>query len=150
MQAFIQELDAQFGTDQAMGVYFDVEGMKVSAADFDARADEFQDKEYFSCLPDGSSATCCTNYAVQVRNAYPGRVQIVGFHNENNPTSRVAIEGIHPGGHDFAILDDRYLIDPWIKLVAADTDQIIYDLQDPDDAAKVAINYGPASCWEPV
>lgn len=96
---------------------------------------------------DGSSAITCTNYAIHIFKDMPDRTKIYGFANKDNPDSRVAKEEIHPGGHDFALVDDRYLIDPWIKLVASDGKQICFDLTDPIDAAKVRVDYGPRECW---
>lgn len=148
----LAELEQRFGADDAMGVYFEMDatGERLTMAQCDEMykrlgADMPGGQSLF---PDGTSAVQCTNYAVQVFRAYPGRVRIVGFANEDNPTSKVAREEIHPGGHDFAVLDARYLVDPWIRLVACEAQQIIYDMEDPTDAAVVLDTYGPQACWE--
>lgn len=146
-------LSEMFGTDEAMGVVFHVDGhdepLSPEALDKMCAGLEKADMpEYRSCFRDGHDAICCTNYAIQVAKAFPGRTQIVGFANENNRTSRVAREEIHPGGHDFAIVDGRYIVDPWIKLVAAEGEQIVFDLGDPKDAAVALDIYGPRECWE--
>lgn len=145
-----QELEAKFGTDKAMGVYMELDsGETMSLEDYDALAEQVGRNKApgaQSLFPDGSSAICCTNHAVQVFRAYPGRVQIFGFANENNPTSRVAREEIHPGGHDFAVLDGRYVVDPWIRHVAGESEQFVFDMHDAD-AALVLDIYGPRACW---
>lgn len=146
-------LSEMFGSDEAMGVVFDVDGYdepispeRLNELFADLPKEEMP--EWRSVFRDGLDAICCTNYAIQVAKALPGRTQIVGFANENNPTSRVAREEIHPGGHDFAIVDGRYLVDPWIKLVAAEGGQVVFDLDDPIDAAVALDIYGPRECWE--
>ena len=104
-------------------------------------------------MPDDSSATCCTNYANHVRStlgAIGYEVNVVGFANEDNPSSRCAKEEFHPGGHDFAIVSQRYLVDPWVRLVACVEDQIVYDLFDDGQAAKALEIYGPRHCWLPL
>lgn len=146
-------LSEMFGTDEAMGVVFDVDGHDepISPERLNELFGGLRNEEMPECrsvFRDGLDAICCTNYAIQVAKALPGRTQIVGFANENNPTSRVAREEIHPGGHDFAIVDGRYLVDPWIKLVAAEDDQVVFDLDDPIDAAVALDIYGPRECWE--
>ncbi len=138
-------LDILFGSDEALGVLFigDEDG-RIYGPDDPVP----EDAAVHSVLPDGASATCCTNYAIRVvRDLYPAPAQVVGFSNTENPQSRVAREKIHPGGHDFAVLAGRYLVDPWIRLVALAADQIVYDLVDPADAARVRDLYGPVECW---
>jgi hypothetical protein len=144
-------VEHHFGSDDAIGVWFcgEEDGARYSAKEAD---------ELFECLgtdcppmmsmmPDGSSATVCTNYAIHVGKKLPDRTQIFGFSNIDNPSSRVAREEIHPGGHDFALVDCRYLVDPWIRLVACESDQIIFDLDNDHDAAIVQDVYGPRECW---
>lgn len=100
-----------------------------------------------SLLPHGGSAICCTDYAVHIFLKLPGRVQIVGFANEDNPTSRCAREEFHCGGHDFALVDDRFIVDPWPRLVPMVMEQAVFDLNDPVDAELVLDVYGPRECW---
>lgn len=145
------ELADQFGTDEVLGVAFSgMDGTIYSLSQFDSMMqelgrDNLPDLE--SIFPDGSSAVVCTNYAIQIARALPGRVEIFGFANEDNPTSRVAREEIHPGGHDFAVVDGRYLVDPWIKLVAGVNEKIVFDFDNPDDLLEVQDFYGLKSCW---
>lgn len=138
--AAAQKLDTLFGSDEALGVRF-----------VDHHFNEIpmtEDADGQSVFPDGSSATICTDYAEQVRQKLEGHeVQIVGFANEDNPNSAVVREEWHPGGHDFAIVDHRWLIDPWARLVGGFRDQIVYDLQDAEDAQKVAEIYGNPLNW---
>ncbi|MFA7655737.1 Eco57I restriction-modification methylase domain-containing protein [Acidithiobacillus thiooxidans] len=133
-------LDAMFGSDAALGVRFvDHQGNEIPMT---------KDADGQSVFPDDSSAISCTNYAEQVKKHLPDHaVQIVGFAIEENPDCAVVREGWHPGGHDFAIVDHRWLVDPWARLVSGMRDQIIYDLLDSEDAQKVANTYGDPLEW---
>jgi hypothetical protein len=143
-------MEQLFGSDEALGVWFlsdndDVLSLADYAALHQAMGDAMPGGQ--SLFPDGSSAVCCTEYAVQIYRKLTGRVQIFGFANEDNPTSRVAREQIHPGGHDFAVVDGQFLVDPWIRLVVNQSEQIVFDLAGARDAPIVADWYGPATCW---
>lgn len=154
----IDKIESLFGSDEAIGVMIEVNhGQEVlSIKEYEEKYGHLgkgNGPDTASLMPDGTSAVCCTNYAHHVRNVLGDmgcEVAVVGFANEDNPTSRCAIVEYHPGGHDFAIVDDRYLIDPWVRLVAAVEDQIFYDLNDPADAAKAQDIYGPRECWLPL
>lgn len=150
----LHELEEAFGSDRAIGLYYEVEGRRMTYDAFQAWAAGQEDVRFMdnwqSYMPDGSSSVVCTNYALLVAERFPGRTKVVGFYNDDNPTSRVAIEGIHSEGHDFAIVDDRYLVDPWLKLVVAETERVAFDLQDADDVVLVRSLYGPSSCWSPL
>lgn len=157
----LELVERLFGSDEVIGVRFRLSQASgdeevISSTEFDARfghLDHTAMPDTESLMPDGSSAVCCTNYAHYVRAtlwALGHQVQVVGFANEDNPTSRCAIEEFHPGGHDFAIVDSRYLVDPWVRLVAGVEDQIFYDLNDSDDAKKAHEIYGPRSLWLPL
>lgn len=155
MTAFHEEMERRFGTDKALGVvaaFWDGTGksdpITVPIDDVDTLPQHIRDT--FDCqseFPDGTSAICCTNYAAQIFKAMPGRVRIFGFANEDNPTSRVAREELHPGGHDFAVVDDRYIVDPWIRLVLGEEGPIVFDMTDEVEGAIALDTYGPRSCW---
>ncbi|MBU2768766.1 hypothetical protein HAP94_22030, partial [Acidithiobacillus ferrivorans] len=132
-------LETMFGSDEALGVCFvDHQGNEIPAT---------EDADGQSVFPDDTSAITCTNYALQIRKALPDHVvQIVGFENEHNPDCAVVREDWHQDGHDFAIVDHRWLVDPWARLVAGTRDHIVYDLQ--VDARLVAETYGDPLKWE--
>ena len=137
-------LEDRFGSDAQFGVrYTDEEtGQEILAEDLPSFEGDMS-----STFPDGG-ITNCTNYARNVQKALPaGAVRVVGFSNEANPNSDVVREGWHPGGHDFAIVDNRYLVDPWAKLLAGVRDRVVYDLQDDQDARIVAQTYGDQTIW---
>lgn len=148
---FTEELEIRFGSDEALGVCFITDdGVELSLDEFNQMYAELGDDMpgCQSFFPDGTSAICCTDYARQISMGLPGRVQIFGFANEDNPTSRVARDKLHPGGHDFAVVDDRYVVDPWIRLVLCEKGPIVFDMQDELEAAQVLDTYGPRTCWK--
>ncbi|CAB3754099.1 hypothetical protein LMG29542_02248 [Paraburkholderia humisilvae] len=149
-QKTLEYIEEHFGTDEALGVFFRGErGERYSLEESESMFARLGDKcpDMYSVFPDETSAITCTNYAVQVARKLKGRTRIFGFANTDNPASRVAREEIHPGGHDFAVVDDRYLVDPWIRLVACASQQMCFDLQDSKDAALALDIYGSRACW---
>lgn len=151
VQAFKAEMDTRFGNDEALGVYFEFDdgSQTITLSEFHAiNAVLGMDMPgTISFLPHGGSGLCCTDYAVHIYMALQGRVQIFGFANEDNPKSRVAREEIHVSGHDFAVVDGRFLVDPWPRLVPMVFEEMVFDLQDPADAKFVLDVYGPRECW---
>jgi len=154
----ISDAERLFGTDEAIGVSICMDDTSevISIAEYDLRYHHLPRNLQpggESLLPHGGSGVCCTEYAKHIRLSLKPdghKVDVVGFANEDNPTSLCAIDEYHPGGHDFAIVDGRYLIDPWVRLVAGLEQQIFYDLEDEKDLAKALSVYGPRDCWKPL
>lgn len=146
---FVNTMERMFGSDAALGVYFELEdgSMRFTLEEHEAMANELGDDMpgTISFLRTGGSAVCCTDFAGQIFMELPGRVKIYGFANEENPTSQVVRQEMHPSGHDFAVVDNRYIVDPWPRLVHGAFDQLVFDMQ--DDAAQVLEVYGPFECW---
>ncbi len=92
------------------------------------------------CTGIGPVSTC-TYSAVYLAARLGG--DVYGYSIEDNPE---AIVGASEFGHDFALIDDRWLVDFW----AWDTYQYqdLYDLEDPHDRAKARKMYGDRENWE--
>lgn len=88
----------------------------------------------------GYSAVVCTGFARAIRDKL-GRSHVVvkGFHAWANPC-RISREY---GGHDFAIVDNRYIVDPWLTDVCGE-ECGVFDLI--NDAILVGRTYGTK--WE--
>jgi hypothetical protein len=146
---FVKTMERMFGSDEALGVYFEVEegGPPISVAEQALMYEKLGDNMpgLISYLPNGGSAVCCTDYADLIFTKLPGRVRIHGFSVEENPTSRVAREEMHPGGHDFAVVDGRYIVDPWPRLVHGGFEQMVFDMETEQEL--VDDIYGPCDCW---
>lgn len=93
----------------------------------------------------GHSPVSCTGYACEIQEKLgKERVTVMGFDGESNPGS--AISEI-ADGHDFAVVDGRYIVDPWVTDVE-DIGKGAYDMTDPADAAEIRRLYGDPKTWE--
>lgn len=87
----------------------------------------------------------CETVAEVVHRLEPQTI-IVGFSDDNNPGT-AHFEGDGDDGHVFAIVEDRFIVDPWMY----ETEQrSVYDLQDPADAAEISRLYGDRSTWQSI
>ena len=122
----VAELELRYGSDEALGVAWNEEVQR-------------------SLLPDGEPAVICgfcAAYIVRLEGA--GRV--MGFYDGVNPAAHAAG---HPGGaHDFALIGDRYIVDPWVKETGCTSKRSVFDLQDPRDAEEIRYLYGDRGTWE--
>lgn len=92
----------------------------------------------------GFGGTQCTGYACSILEKLgPGRVKVYGFDSEQNPGSSIAQDA---GGHDFAVVDGRFIVDPWLPEFGPGKETGVYDLE--RDQKKVAALYGDRSKWE--
>lgn len=96
-------------------------------------------------FPDGTAWAFCTNWAHYVRRIEGDRAEIYGFFGEDNPTAGVNDTA---DGHDFALVDGRYLVDGWVRHVECLADRTVFDLEDETDRAFVEKFYGDRSKWE--
>lgn len=82
----------------------------------------------------------CTDTAIYLADKLGGVVY--GYTTEDNPEAQV---GADEGGHDFAMVDDRWLVDFWAK----DTYQLpdLYDITKAADKRLVRKRYGDVLKW---
>jgi hypothetical protein len=126
-----QQLE-DLATDEAMGVKFPEDAP--------------------SHFPDGSDAVNCTNCAHRIIQLNGGQGDVYGWGEGTNPTSVVAGPAhgarLDTGqGHDFAVLDNRYLVDAWGKNVEGSAPRAVFDLEDAADRAEVRRLFGDPSTW---
>ena len=100
-----------------------------------------------STFADGSHVAICTSWAIQARRILGDRVRIFGFFCEENPAARRMAR--IADGHDFALLDDRWILDGWLAHVEAEIETPVLDLEDPGHAVIIAAWYGDRRCWHP-
>lgn len=94
---------------------------------------------------DGTRWSTCTNWAAYVIRALGRRAAMFGFDDEMNPGSSIADDY---GGHDFAVVDGRYIVDGWVTNVAGMSERCVFDLQNPEHADEILKLYGDRSNWE--
>jgi hypothetical protein len=85
----------------------------------------------------------CTACARIVTDRFGGDVK--GYYHSDNPTARV---GEVEYGHDFAVTEDRFLVDPWLFHYYAETP--VLDLTEPAGQAEAIARYGPEANWKPL
>ena len=101
--------------------------------------------EECAVFPDGSAMGNCTNCARRVVELL-GRGEVWGFSADSNPKAE-SVDGC--SGHDFAVVDDRYIVDVWISLYTGRVKQIVFDLDANADQPEINRLYGDRSTWEP-
>lgn len=84
---------------------------------------------------------CCGDAAYESREAL-GRGVIFGYSPQENPT---AILGHDEGGHDFLLVNGRFILDFWAATYYDYKPQ--YDLE--TDAKEILQLYGPRENWKP-
>lgn len=117
---------------------------------------EFIDRDdaFWGITPDEHSGSTfenglglfCTGFALTIQEKLGDRVKVWGFYSADNPGTvwdRLA------DGHDFAVIDNRFIVDPFaVEFEAEGTG--IYDLEDPEDRTEVLRIYGDQANWEVV
>lgn len=98
-----------------------------------------------SLFPDGSRAAVCSNWARYIRRVLGDRARIYGYFADDNPGTVI---GDIAGGHDFVIVDERYLVDPWACLVEYIEGAGVLDLLDTNDKVRIQELYGDTSLWQ--
>jgi hypothetical protein len=82
----------------------------------------------------------CTHSSVYLADRLGGAVY--GYLIEDNPEAKIGGAEV---GHDFTVVDDRWLVDFWAK----DSYQLpdLYDMTDPDERRQVRERYGDPGKW---
>lgn len=86
----------------------------------------------------------CTLTAAWLAEAGGGAV--MGYWATDNPAAEI---GAIEGGHDFALLAGRFIVDWWATEYAATSlpHPGVLDLDDPADTERVSRFYGPRGAW---
>ena len=99
-------------------------------------------------FPDGSSSVVCTSFAYQVKALYPNNAKVVGFNCTDNPVDHHEVKACD--GHDFAVVDGRYIVDFWLRDVVGDAGPCVFDMTDGASADAIKHRYGDRSKWQAV
>lgn len=113
---------------------------RVEAAWKEHEKDPDHGNHPFICPGVGVVGTC-TDSAVHLAELLGG--DVLGYSIDENPTAEL---GVNEFGHDFAVVDGRWLVDFWAK----DTYQLpdLYDMNDPVEATEVRRLYGDPGKWD--
>ena len=119
------ELEQMFGCDEALGIYQDEDGQNL--------------------LPNGNAMFICTYVAEYIVEKIGGRV--MGFVSAENPKSIISRSY---DGHDFALLSNRYIVDPWVKLFENYASKCVFDLKSDADQHLIKKIYGDKEKWKEI
>lgn len=145
MTSLKEALDNQFGSEESLGIYYAdaLSGLPKS------EHEEYNSLPYdeIAYLPNGEQMGICTNNAHYVAQmlSKDHTVRVFGFLSEDNPVENQEIMDV--GGHDFAIVNDRYIVDIWLSVYAGESNQAIFDLKDPKDRKLAQQYYGNPEKW---
>jgi hypothetical protein len=101
---------------------------------------------------DGTSFIC-SFVASAVKMLEGDDVKIYGFSVDKNPDSEYFSDEEGDEGHHFAVMNDRYIIDPWIYNNYQDYEskikfnRSVFDLQNKDDKKIIKYLYGNKNNW---
>lgn len=91
----------------------------------------------------GGACGRCTDAAVKVVHAWGGRV--VGYFSSNTTSALVGHGNCE--GHDFALIEGRFVVDYLAFRVARMIDRPVFDLSDVHEQSLVRMDYGGAGNW---
>jgi hypothetical protein len=95
-------------------------------------------------FPDGTWRFMCSNWARYTRRLEGKTARIYGFQGEENPLSLIAVQC---GGHDFAVVAGRFIVDGWAICVSGYSRSAVFDLLDPMDKKAIRELYGDPAYW---
>jgi hypothetical protein len=104
----------------------------------------------------GYTGTQCTGFAAQIFYYLPLCTKIYSISEKVNPSVKIHILS---DGHDFAIVYDRYIVDPWLSEVGVGNitthtgknlhiTQTVFDMCDSIDRTKIHDIYGDFINWK--
>lgn len=139
-----KELEERYSSEEKIGVFYaDYETLTPKN---EIPENELEKADIYAFLPNSEEMGRCTNCANLVAKHYKGISDVYGFLCEDNPecTSKGVTSA---GGHDFCLIDKRYIVDLWISHYAGEEDKTVYDLQDRNDKDKIKELYGDPAKW---
>ncbi|RCV93745.1 hypothetical protein DU506_00910 [Vreelandella rituensis] len=103
-------------------------------------------EEGVALLDNGQEMGKCTHCAWWIIEAL-GEGDVYGFCTRDNPVGNPDIQD-WVGGHDFALIRGRYIVDPWLGVYSAMVPAgTVFDLQEPADRAAIRHHYGDPARW---
>lgn len=93
------------------------------------------------------SSFICTYVASAIKMLEGDNIKIYGFSTEENPDAQYFVEENGEDsdeGHHFAVMNNRYIIDPW---VFDNFNRSVFDIQNKNDEEIVRYLYGDKNNW---
>lgn len=111
-----------------------------------AAEERFDKAEGLWLFSNGGQCTTCTDSAWRIATQFSGRV--VGYYSRDNPIARIGLPEVE--GHDFALINERWLVDYWAWRIARIAPKPILDLSRAADRTAACVLYGPTYVWKRV
>jgi hypothetical protein len=108
--------------------------------------EKFNSDEGHWTFQSGGSCGRCTDSAMKVAKEFRGRV--VGYSAWRNRSALVGSGFCE--GHDFALIEDRFIVDYWAFRVARLIPKAVFDLNRREDRHLATRFLGSEKCWEDV
>ncbi len=106
--------------------------------------EQFDEAEGLWLFCGGGQCSMCTDSAQRIATRFKGMV--VGYYSRDNPRAAIGLPEVD--GHDFALIDKRWLVDYWAWRVSGISPKPILDLSNAADRIAACVLYGPANVWE--
>lgn len=135
-----RELESRYGDEEKIGIRNEC----PYTGDVLGDEDIGEGTDCISVLPNGEQFFICTNSAKFVVDDLK-QGDVYGFANEDNPVTNSEVSSGE--GHDFAVIGGRYIVDLWISHFTGCEEQVVYDLKNPQDAAKIKEIFGDPEKW---
>jgi len=110
-------------------------------------------KEIENAIEKDGSSFICSYVASAVKMLEGDDVKIYGFSIDKNPDTVYFSDEEGDEGHHFAIMNDRYIIDPWMYNnyqdynIKTNFNRSVFDLQNKDDKKIIKHIYGNKNNW---
>ena len=104
----------------------------------------YDDEEGVWLFADGSACAVCTSSARRIAREFGG--EVFGYLSKMNPAAEIG--GALCGGHDFAVIAGRWIVDYWAFHVARIVRTPVLDLDSPQDRQLASRLLGERAAWE--
>lgn len=129
-------------SEEALGVYYGNYDTGVATSSLSAIPEDWEES---ALLPSGLPMSRCTNSATYICEVLGGG-DIYGFRIKDNPVESESVSCSQ--GHDFAVINGRFIVDPWISLYTGESKQGVFDIKDPKDRKAIVRIYGNCELWQ--
>ena len=92
----------------------------------------------------GGSCGTCVDGALKVVKVFGGRV--VGYYSKDNASAFVGRACCE--GHDFALIEERFIVDYWAYRVAKVIDRPVFDLLEGEELDLARFYFGNKELWQ--
>lgn len=144
------ELEAYFGNEANYPNHVEYDDGTMSSEETNNQPREADGRGGQHFMASHGPAVFCDSWARFVVDCLPGRAKKVGFDmngGQENDNDESALSRLCDG-HAFAIVDERYIVDGWLKNVEAESSRAVFDMQDASDAQAIKHFYGNPATWE--